>query len=106
MTRAQTVEPMVGALFDYTNMHFEREEKIMRDYAFPGLTQHAERHRSIIRRIQSRIDKFEMEQRDSDFDELLKFSGNWLISHVLKSDMEYVPYITGPLRAFPTGQNF
>lgn len=100
-TRAMDVEPMIMALSKYAKMHFEREEKIMRDYAFPGYVQHAEKHRSIIRRIQSRVDQYDSQRRDGDFEDLLSFAGNWLVSHVLKSDMEYVPYISGHLKALP-----
>ncbi len=96
--RLQEAEPLILSLPDYAGQHFEREEVIMRNCAFPGYSQHAEKHRSILRRLQARVDRYSSLRRDLDFEEFLSFASNWLVSHVLKSDMEFVPYLSENLQ--------
>jgi hemerythrin len=83
----------VAQLKTYVRSHFSTEEHLMRIHGFPGLEKHIEEHR----RFTSAL--FEMimanVQRDNSA-EMLQFLRNWLVDHVARSDMEYVPYLFCP----------
>ena len=87
------IAPVLTVLGEYVKMHFIREEKEMRRANYPGIVGHIEQHRAISRRIQSDIELCNERRGKIDVVELLEFLKGWLSNHVLKSDMDYVPFV-------------
>jgi len=87
------ITPVLTALGEYVKRHFSVEEKEMRRANYPGIAGHIEQHRAITRRIEAYVEQCNDRQNTIDVDELLEFLKAWLSSHVLKSDMDYVPFL-------------
>jgi hemerythrin-like metal-binding protein len=84
-------------LRDYIREHFSAEEALMRRYDFPGLNAHIAEHRNFTARLQAMM--LDNVHRDNTA-ELVQFLGDWLRHHLLKSDMEYVPYLTSATQLY------
>ncbi len=87
------ITPVLTALGEYVKRHFLSEEKEMRRAGYPEIAKHIAEHRAISRRIQACIDQGNEHPNSINALELLDFLKDWLANHVLKSDMEYVPYV-------------
>ncbi len=85
----------LDGLIDYIDTHFAREERYMDECGYPGLVAHARKHRDLARTVRSLKTLFEDDPREVENDAILRFLKNWLTNHILKSDMDYVPYVVG-----------
>jgi len=85
--------PVLTALGEYVKKHFASEELAMRHAEYPGIAEHIEKHRAIDRKVQAFIEQCNDDPDAVDTKELLEFLKRWLVSHVLKNDMGYVPYL-------------
>ncbi len=77
----------------YVERHFAREEQLMARANYPELQAHGERHRKLEARLNEMLADYEAAPADYDAAALLAFLKDWLTQHVLKSDMDYVPYV-------------
>ncbi len=85
----------IAGLMRYVDEHFEREENLMRDYGYPGLAQHREVHRDMIRKIYA-IRKMQISRPASiDPIKFIGFLEVWLKDHIFAEDLDYVPYLRG-----------
>lgn len=82
-------------LIDYTRTHFAREEALMAEHGYPMLDEHREKHRQLTETLARMLDDFEAAPETFPVDGLMDFLKDWLTSHVLKSDMDYVPFVKG-----------
>ncbi|MEQ9488808.1 MAG: bacteriohemerythrin [Alphaproteobacteria bacterium] len=79
----------------YVKEHFQREEKLMRDYAYPDLAAHHMKHLEFVRVILA-IRKIEQDCPEKlDPDKLLLYLSKWLRMHIMQTDRQYLPYLTG-----------
>jgi hemerythrin len=83
----------IDQLKTYVRSHFATEERLMRSHGYPGLDLHIEEHRRFTAKLFDLI--MTNVQRDNSA-EMLVFLQNWLIDHVSRSDMDYVPYLLRP----------
>lgn len=77
-------------LVDYTEYHFESEERLMADERYPELDEHRQKHRELTRTLAN------LEQ---DFDEdgvtpalvqaIDTLVGNWLVQHIQEVDRRF-----------------
>ena len=75
----------------YAREHFTEEERLMRLHSYPDIEEHMAEHRQFSHHL------FELRRIYLDHDissELIAMLRNWLENHVLKTDMDYVPYLT------------
>lgn len=84
--------PLFFDLFEYTQVHFRFEEKLMLDKKFPLFQLHKKEHDNFINELDDIYNKFNHKSISAGFDvmELLK---NWLINHICLSDKKYKPYM-------------
>lgn len=76
-------------LKEYTQYHFNFEEKLMLENGYPQYEIHKVEHDLFIKKIQ-RIGKKDLEDRQSEaIMELITFVADWITSHILKTDMQY-----------------
>lgn len=90
---AANIVPVLTALGEYVKKHFSSEEMAMRRAEYPGIVEHTEKHRALNRKVQAFIEQCNDDPDAVDTKELLEFLKRWLTNHVLKSDMDYVPYL-------------
>ena len=84
------------ALKFYANTHFEREEALQRQSAYPFHQAHHQEHKDLINRLESIISETQNCNKDNIIEisvktsELLK---SWLLDHVIKSDLRMREYV-------------
>lgn len=85
----------IDALILYVNEHFEREEMFMHRAGFPGYFGHKKEHRLFRRTIKALKEVYSETPDQLNADRFLEFLKKWLINHIMTSDQDYIPYLTG-----------
>lgn len=83
---------ILSMLEAYTVDHFQHEEKLMKEYHYPGLEEHQRVHQELIAAVQ------EMQQRAASGTEelareLLKFLRGWVLEHIVEVDKKYGSFL-------------
>ncbi|KAL0222298.1 hypothetical protein RCL1_002152 [Eukaryota sp. TZLM3-RCL] len=78
-------------LLEYTKTHFACEEEFFKATNYPDTPGHAQFHRKLEGQVLKFYEKFESGQTQIDMS-LMTFLRNWLINHILKSDVAYVEH--------------
>lgn len=82
----------MDALRSYVAVHFSTEEELMHASGYPRLAEHIEEHRAFVARLDALMKENVCRNNSA---ELVEFLDHWLENHLLLSDMDYVPYLTG-----------
>ncbi|OFX14392.1 MAG: hypothetical protein A2516_04265 [Alphaproteobacteria bacterium RIFOXYD12_FULL_60_8] len=90
---------VLHSLWDYTDYHFTREEKLQQLVNFPECVAHKAKHEALRSTVQQKLAAFAADPNSVDVGELLHFLRNWLMEHILKEDMRYKPFIENNLEA-------
>ena len=78
---------VLTALVEYTQYHFEDEERIMRDIGYQGLQEHHALHEDLKRKIVSLLKRLKVGESVNVF-ELMSFLTDWLLNHIIKEDLK------------------
>jgi hemerythrin len=87
-TRSETVSDLLSHMTKYAEEHFATEEELMRKHDYPHLEQHIAQHLA----FQEKTADFcsAAMQSVADVPEaLLHYLSEWLVEHILMSDMVY-----------------
>lgn len=79
-------------LNDYTNYHFESEERLMQAHRYPEYSQHKLQHDSFVAKVRECISKY----KDGSLNlilELLNFLTNWLKTHIMDADKKITQFL-------------
>jgi hemerythrin len=85
------ISSIITELEEYADYHFSTEEYNFMKYDYKGAKQHILIHRQFKRKIS--MFKEEFERNNNILNELIDFTKNWLIHHILHEDMKYAPYL-------------
>lgn len=83
---------VIKNLSDYTAYHFEEEEKIMKEYAYPKLQEHKDIHISFIKKIRDALIPLASGNIDAGL-QFYDFLGKWLVEHIAGADHKWSEYI-------------
>ena len=86
------IRPIYASLIDYTKYHFEAEEGIMEKAGYEDLEAHKKQHKGFVDKL-VRFKSRCHQGREEIAVELSSFLSNWLISHILHSDKDYIDTI-------------
>ena len=89
----QVIEFVLDDLVNYTEFHFQREERLMAAAGFPHYEQHCRIHGLICRRLEEIRWEYFQGLHDELRNEILDFLKTWLNKHILEEDMGYRPYL-------------
>ncbi|WP_052000187.1 bacteriohemerythrin [Caenispirillum salinarum] len=89
----EVVGRTIESLERYVQVHFAREEKVMRECNYPDFGPHAEGHREIERTVADIRSLWERAPEEVNCAEVMRFLKTWLVNHILKTDMKYAPYV-------------
>lgn len=95
--RDKEVEAILKSLFVYTKEHFSREEKAMFAARYPYLEAHKREHVLLVQQVTDLFGRYITEdradRRQTLSGEIAEFLRDWLIGHIMGSDMRYKPYV-------------
>ena len=89
---AAGLQNVVNDLADYASLHFDTEEILMLQYAFPGAKEHAAEHEKFSRQVAHLRAEKELAVV-TDKTNLFSFLKSWLINHIQVSDQEMAKFI-------------
>lgn len=92
---AKQVEQAIACLENYVREHFEREENFMIQAGYPQTEAHLRTHRAMERQVGCLRELHRKGEHRIDPAKLIRYLSDWLSQHILKTDMEYVPYLRG-----------
>jgi len=82
------VNGIVKEMIDYSKFHFDAEEKLMKQYRYPGFNEHIKEHHAFIAKA---LD-YEKQIAAGVFTisiEITNFLKDWLTNHILVNDKAY-----------------
>jgi hemerythrin-like metal-binding protein len=86
---SSTLTSVLTTLFDYTEFHFAREEKLMEDSAYDGLEPHKLIHQSFAGQVQDICQNFNDNPESIGAIEVRDILKNWLVDHITGDDFGY-----------------
>ncbi len=82
----------LGKLIDYTGTHFKFEEDLFATHGYEDIDAHMEIHRELVAQVVDFQKQFATGKADISI-ELMEFLKDWLLNHIKKTDMKYVPFL-------------
>ena len=83
---------VLNDLKSYTVFHFGAEEKLMAMYAYPNLDKQKNEHKNFVDKVAVFVDDLAAGKTTSVTLDVSAFLKDWLLNHILKSDMQYKSY--------------
>lgn len=77
----------------YTIVHFQREEELQLKSQYLYYDAHVKEHKELIKRLDEIIQQYKKDNNYSS-KKLLEFLKDWLISHIINSDLRMKPFIS------------
>ena len=84
----ERVEAVLHGLVEYTAYHFGYEERLFAEHDYPAAEGHADAHDRLIDQVLDFKRRYDAGEASLNM-ELMVFLKDWLIGHVLGSDMAY-----------------
>ena len=84
---------LLGSIIGHSKAHFEVEEKLMAEHAFPKADRHTSEHARLIAQAIRFKAKFEAGIPGSHID-LIHFPEDWLTFHILSADKELADFLS------------
>lgn len=78
---------------DYTRIHFDTEEALMRNSHYPGYDAHKAMHQGLLKKIAEFEARIQAGDKEVAADLLPFLIGDWLLHHIGSMDQLYVPYV-------------
>lgn len=88
---------MVTALDElvrYTVFHFSREEELMAKNAYPAFAAHKAEHDALVAKVKEYQEQLSSGRRAFSL-ELMSFLKDWLVKHIMGTDMQYRAFFNG-----------
>jgi hemerythrin len=85
------VQPLLDELLELALAHFESEEQLLRDTAYPHLTEHVQSHNRLLRAMLH----FKEDVRHTRYraELAVKFIHAWVVEHVRVEDSRYAEHV-------------
>jgi hemerythrin len=88
------IGPVVSELVAYAKLHFAGEEQLMKAHRYPGLPGHQAIHATFTAEVMALQGKLES-QESVLTTEVMSFLRTWLVDHIMKTDQQYAPFVSG-----------
>ncbi len=88
----EAVGTLLPELVNYTVEHFAYEEKLFEEHGYPETEAHIREHKKLTSQVQNFVKKIEG-GNTAVATSLLGFLKDWLVNHIMKTDMAYGPYL-------------
>jgi hemerythrin-like metal-binding protein len=85
---SEILDEVFTKLKDYTILHFNTEAELFKKYNYPETEVHLEQHKLFIAKLAELETKY-LKNNVSLSTEMMIFLKNWLMNHILVTDMKY-----------------
>src|SRR5947209_19048251 len=95
IARAWTPEVIgkaINHLFSYTALHFQHEESLMQEAAYPRFPEHKAQHDTLAQRVQDLRRRFAAGEAGVG-DDLVALLKDWLVQHIQGTDKRFGEYL-------------
>jgi len=99
---SRKISSVLEALNAYVASHFTREERFLEQFGYPELANHRHSHDALRNQLGTISNDYRTDPDSIDLQALSMFLMKWLSEHILKSDMDYVPYLLGKKTGVPS----
>jgi len=89
----EEIAQTISLLIDYVERHFEREEDLFKNSAYPDVDKHLAMHRDIEKTVKDIAAVYKTKPDAINIHEVLEFLKKWLTNHILKADQGYMQYL-------------
>jgi len=86
----ETTGSVLNTLYDYTDYHFAREEKMMQACHYPDLERHKKMHKALKSRVMEIRDDYAKGASAHIELDVLEFLKDWLTDHIMGRDKLYI----------------
>lgn len=100
---APPLQEALEELAQHTRAHFQREEEVMRNDGFPGLSDHKSEHDQLLAELSMLARGIRQSGRQRLDAELLDSLKDWFLGHVLEQDRELAEFLKGAGRPVEGG---
>ena len=90
-TKSESISNALDKLTKYADNHFKAEEKYMIQQGYPEYPSHKEEHDQFKKKVATFCLDV-MEGKAAVSDEMLSFLRNWLVHHILDTDLKSEPF--------------
>ena len=84
------LRPTLNVLDQYTKLHFETEEELIKQEGYPGFDAHVLLHQELVKKM-TNVMRESISKGDPTV--VLAFLGEWWMSHINKEDKEYAAFM-------------
>ena len=88
------LDQLLADLIRYTADHFTFEEDYLEEQGYPDLTEHKRTHHQMKQKLERLRTEHQVNRRRVTKD-MRTFLAFWLSQHILKHDMDYLPWLNG-----------
>lgn len=85
----KTTGSVLNVLYDYTDFHFDREERMMDAVGYPDLENHKQTHKALKDKVLEIRDSYAGGSTDGIEDEVMTLLKDWLKEHIMGRDRLY-----------------
>ncbi|MBI5295770.1 MAG: hemerythrin family protein [Chloroflexi bacterium] len=86
------LEATLDGLSEYVIVHFQTEEKLMRETGYPHLAEHQAIHAGLTKRAQELISGYKSGKITMTL-RVTRFLSDWIQTHIVKEDMHMIRYV-------------
>lgn len=90
---SDAVDSAMGELWNYTKVHFGREEDSMRQTEYPRRTAHKKEHEDLLARFDYLTERLAASGPEAIGDDVIRFMEEWLKDHIMSFDKQYADYL-------------
>lgn len=87
------VDTRIKTLELYVNVHFAREERLMRRSGFPDLNQHMAMHEAFRARVRRMREQWAAGDTSQLQEDIVAQLSRWLVDHIQGADRTYIPWL-------------
>ncbi len=89
---AKDSSAMVAKLIDDSRYYFSKEEEFLRRCGYPDINVHSKEHRQFIKSVISVRRQVTEDKKNLSY-EVIKTLREWLVAHIMRNDLMYVPFV-------------
>ncbi len=92
----KAVARVLLGLVAYTGEHFKREEELQLQVRYPYYDSHRRSHRDVLKQLNDLLERYVRvtgPARDAMIRDMAGFLREWLVDHIISSDLRMKPYV-------------